>query len=283
VLFSCRWPTARPVPVWIREGTDAAQRRLVERALRAFERAGLGIAFELAAGEGGAQAWHARRGITVEWIARAEAAGDPGGTGDAVADCRLDPARGRQARAPGAPLAAELVSASVRVRLEQPDALGRPVALDEEERFAALVHELGHALGFASHTAIGSDPLRKSVGEVRLAARRVLRGAAPDWPTLRALYLVPSGTVLGRARLAEGRARDVAVLGRAAAAHGLDGPFARAGERSAELFWRGDGTRYVLAALRGEWPAHFHLVPNTAARRVLRGADAAPPPAAPSR
>ena len=110
----------------------------------------------------------------------------------------------------------------------------------------------------------------RSVSDVRRIGARVWRGEALREPNLRALYAIPSGTVLARLSVAPERTRSARLLGSAAISLGLSGPFVRAGDRSAEIFWRGaSGRRYALIARRGSWPERFELHPNPAARRAL--------------
>ena len=86
----------------------------------------------------------------------------------------------------------------MRIWRSRLDLLGRFVALDETELFAAVLHELGHAVGYASHTRRGYSVMRAAPGEVRLQARPALRGESLREPTLAALYALPSGSVLRR-------------------------------------------------------------------------------------
>jgi hypothetical protein len=275
VSFACRWSSARPVPVWLEPAAKARWQPIVERALSSLEGAVPGLRFAPLATSADDRSWQEREGITIELLGGAaestqstewtESTERPLGSGDAVADCRIGSLHGP------AQLDATLQRASVRVASVQADALGRPTPLSEVEVFAALLHELAHALGFAGHVGAGDSPLRLASGDVRRVGRRAWRGEPLDWPTLRALYAVPSGAILARSSVAPETARLARLLGVAVAAggSGFEGPFARSGERSAEIFWRIAGVRYLLWARRGSWPDDFELRPNAAAVSLL--------------
>jgi len=267
LLFVCRWRDGEAVAVWT-EGASEPERALLERALRALEGAVPGLVFELGS-SGGPQ------GIEVAFE-DLPGDGDEGGqssalaSGDTTADCRVDDVLGGPLL--GDPLEARLESASVRVRRSRLDALGRIVPLERVELFAALLHELGHAIGYAAHAARGKTVMRLAPSEVRLQARPVLEGRRLDDPTLAALYAMPSGTVVRRDPLPE-EARVMALVFTDLARREHWGTArSRAGQRSAEIWWGEPGARRVLRASRttGRWPAYFSLRPNAAARDALR-------------
>lgn len=265
VLFACRWSRERPVLVWA-HGATPAEGQLLARALAALEASVGGLQLELAAtaATGG--------GIAVAFE-DATATGDPStvGSGDAVADCRVDNAFAG-ARS-GERLRAQLEAASVRIRRSRFDWLGRPVALDELELLATLLHELGHAIGYSSHARGGPTVMQVAPSEVRLRAQSVLRGAPLRDPTLAALYALPAGTVLRRDSLGPEAAATARVFAELAARSGWGQPLSRAGQDSAELWWRErSGERIVLRASRlgSAWPGGFALRANTAARDALR-------------
>jgi len=265
VRFACRWSRERAVPVSV-HGATPEEFRLLGLALGALEVAVDGLRFEL--GTAAAR----ERGIAVAFEA-ATAAGDPStaGSGDAIADCRVrDVFAGTRS---GERLGAQLEEASVRIRRSRLDLLGRLVPLDELELLATLLHELGHAMGYSSHTRGGRTVMRLAPSEVRLQARAVLRGGPLRDDTLAALYALPSGTVLGRDALGAEAAATARVFAELAARSGWGQPLSRAGQDSAELWWRDhSGERIVLRASRlgGPWPEGFALRANAAARSALR-------------
>jgi hypothetical protein len=267
--FSCRWSGKRAVPVWPLAATPD-EMRVLARALAVLGEAVPGLELELVSNAVDA----AGQGIAVAFAdAPPEGARDPAaiGSGDAVADCRVDEPFGDGAV--GASLRAQLDRASVRILRSRFDLLGRPVALDELELLAALLHELGHAIGFSSHPASGATVMRAAPGEVRLRVRPVLRGEPLRAPTLAALYALPSGTVLRRDPSGPTERATARVFGDLARRGAWGRAHSRAGEDSAEVWWpAGDDGRRVLRASRaGAWPERFALRANALARAALRG------------
>lgn len=263
-LLVCRWPDARPIPISLPSGRDPALVRAAERAVSAMEQA-LPITFER-------RERIERHGIELRFV-------DPErervvGAGNAVADCALDP--DSALREPADTLPAELVYASVWLRTEQIDAFGRVLPFSPDEVAGSVLHELGHALGFQGHAHAGATVMVRAVEEVRSAGRRVLAGEPFSDATLEALYHVPSGTVVRRARLAPGTTRYVDAMLALARRSGLAGPFLRVGDRLARVTWRDrDGTSYPVTidriddALRS--PESLALDPHFRTRALLRG------------
>ena len=277
--FACRWPLTRPIPVALKSA-DGPEReeRLLRRALVALSDGIPSLTFRrVAAGSG-------ERAIRVEFEDRVDpdpASGNRAGadSGDAIADCRVDAPLA--AGAAGDRLPARIESASVRILRAQLDWRGQEVVLDDLALLAVLLHELGHALGFSSHTASGDTLMRAAPGEARLRARAVLRGEPVRDATLAALYAVPNGVVLRR----DPAPRDGAVTARLFAAlaksEGLERPWSRAGQGSAEVWWTGPARdRWALRASRGVagWPSGFVLRANAAALRALRASRSDPVP-----
>lgn len=271
--FACHWGRERAVRVRVVGAASARERELVDLAVRAHARA---LAIDLASSDVAGE-----REIAVELV-DGPAADDPrrelARSGDATADCRVAaPALAARAAARGPRIEAELVSASVRLARARADALGRVVDLDDDELFAALLHELGHALGFGGHSGAGDGILQRAPIEVRRIARGVRAGRALRDDGLRALYALPSGAILARAPADSDSESTVRVFAELARARGWAGAFSRAGDRSAELWWRmEDGRRVWLRAAREprgtRWPTPLAIVANTAARDALREA-----------
>ena len=228
VAFFCRWDTAEPLSVAIPADVTPHERRALEAALSAWEAAGLGIRFRVAApGEAGA-ADVAFEFLAPERTRRAE------GTGYTLADCRVGglPAAASQPR-----LDARLARARIRIVRREVD------EWDEQDHawFAAEVagvalHELAHALGFQGHARFGGGLLAPDTRESTRVGRAVLAGAGLSEPTLRALYALPSGVVLERTPVPPVRTESVDAS--LAVFAGEDGPYVRVGDRSGRVCWR---------------------------------------------
>jgi hypothetical protein len=112
------------------------------------------------------------------------------------------------------------------------------------------------------------------VDEVRRAGRRLLEKGAFRDDTLRALYAVPSGTVVRRISLTPAQTRPVDRLFEIAERRDLVGPLLRVGDRDARIAWfaaRGPPIALMVfdvdRALRN--PATLAVVPTGPARRLL--------------
>ena len=274
--FVCRWPTDRAIPVGLEPGATANERALLARSLDLLGTAS-GLQFAVAKGD---DELPADRGLRVVFL-DAPAPDDPKrtelGAGDATADCRVRPAPDQATRSVGDVLDAELVRASVRVRRGAADALGRVGPLDDDALFAALLHELAHALGFGTHVGDRDSVLGVAPREVRRVARRLRASGELDSPTLHAFHVIPNGTIVTR-RPATAAARDSwAVFGELALRERWRGPFTRAGQRSVEVFWSGpmdesgEASRFLLRAWTGvrREGEGLRWIANAAARAEL--------------
>jgi hypothetical protein len=263
VMFLCRWETADPIPVSLPADASVEQTAALEAALRAWESAGLGVRFARGAPAG--------TGIELRIVAEpASGAGEARGA-TTVADCALDP----NAEAHSEKLAARLVFASIHLRSESSNAIGRPAPLSDEDLAGAAVHELGHALGFQGHVRMGESAMRYQVDAIRRAGRRVLAGEPLRDQTLRALYSVPSGAVVGRSALPAGSTEPVDRLLVQARTEALSGPIVRIGDLEGEILFRdADGSAYAIwlrgigAALSGR-QQDLLLLPGPRARQRL--------------
>jgi hypothetical protein len=210
-------------------------------------------------------------GIELRIVAEpASGAGEARGA-TTVADCKLDLGEGGRS----GPLAAKLVFASIHLRVESADPIGRPVSLSTEELAGAALHELGHALGFQGHVRMGESAMRYQVDAIRRAGRRVLAGEPLRDETLRALYSVPSGVVVGRSPLPPGHTEPVDRLLALARTGALSEPIARIGDLEGEILFRDrEGAAYAVwlrgigAALSGR-PQDLVLLPGPRARQRL--------------
>ena len=281
LLFLCHWETRDPIPISLPPDASPDQTTALEAALQAWEAAGLGVRFARGAPAG--------TGIELRFVADpAEGAGAMRGA-TTVADCALDP----QGAMRGDRLAAQLVFASIHLRVEWIDPIGRRADLEPTDLAGAALHELGHALGFQGHVRVGESAMRYQVDAWRRAGRRLLAGEAFRDPTLRALYSVPSGVVVGRMPLPPGQTQPVDRLLALARSGELEGPIARMGDLEGQILFRdGDGAAYaiwlrgVADALAGR-PEDLLLLPGPRAQRRLSlrflpgGRRAHAPPAPP--
>ncbi|MCG8589094.1 MAG: matrixin family metalloprotease [Proteobacteria bacterium] len=260
-LFLCRWATPATLRVSLPPDADAGERRVLERALAAWEASGLGLRFTPT--DGPAE-------LEIRFAAEPED-GRAVRSGDTVADCGWE--TGSALQEPGERVPAELRFASIVLQRANPDTLGRPVPLSDVELFGAALHEIGHALGFQGHVAGRRSVMTREVDQVRRTARRVWSGDAFRDPSLGALYAVPSGWVVGRRTLDPASAGRALALAERLEAADVRGPFARVGDRSARLWWAEGERPLALVAL--DWDAvvrglrPLHWVPSTRAREWL--------------
>jgi hypothetical protein len=249
VGFLCRWPTPTTLAVSLPRDASERERSLLERALRAWEQAALGVDFEIA-----------ERGpvdIGIRFGQRSAAH-----SGTAAVDCAVaGDARGG--------IEARLVSARVVLRRADVDWRGRVLELRDEEVVGAALHEIGHALGFQGHALRGVTVMTRSVDHVRESGAGVLAGRAFSDPALRALYALPSGEVVARWPLPLGATEPVDRTRNRARQDGWTGPLVRVGDREARIDWlTGEAGRigYRIPALGRvlEDPAVFSLAPDPA-------------------
>ncbi len=262
-LFLCRWRTGLPLAVSLPSDASSSELRALRVALAAWQAAGLGVTFV-----------EVERALAQIEIRFAEAERwTPVGAGDTIADCRIM----RELAAPQTQqrLEAELEHASVYLRRSDFDAVGRDVPLSYDELLGAALHEIGHALGLAGHVADRSSVMQRSPEGVRRVGRRVAQGQPFGDASLAALYAMPSGVVVGQIGVP---ARERALLRRAVRlARDLDwrGPYARAADASARIFWRAAQGRLLVLEVM-EWQSVLSergslvLELNPLARRLLR-------------
>jgi hypothetical protein len=268
-LILCRWSTEVPIPVWLPSYASAGETRAIEQALDAWEAAGLGLRFAR-------RPWSDEpplAGIVFEILdTRREG---PAGSADTIADCAV-PTALPDGETLADPVDAELQYASIHLRRELLNELGRAVPLTETELVGAVAHELGHALGLAGHVA-SPGSLMSSHGQVDAARRfgsSILEGRPLEVPTLSAVYALPPGTRVGWLPLTRVQLEPLIAVGAAAAQAGLRGPWVRVGTGSARILWRyeaGESAAVVIvdweAALRD--PALFEGIQNRLARLLV--------------
>jgi hypothetical protein len=262
VLFLCRWSTRDPIPVSLPAGASAAELRIVREALAAWSEAGLGVAFREVA--------PAKARMDIRFVPRVS--GSPPDSANALADCAVESSLGEHGT-----LRAELRWASIHLYRDNRDALGRDVPLDQGQLFGAVLHELGHALGFASHPVLGQSIMQRTTEGVEAIAGRVRGGEELEAPNLRALYALPSGVIVGRLALSPEQMEPVRRLAAAARRLGWKGPYSRVGGGRARYFYRdpagGAAALSVRAWKRGiERPSEIVFEPNARARELFRSA-----------
>ncbi len=257
-LFLCRWAT-ETIPVWLPPERTPRQSAVFERALAAWEGAGLGIRFD-------AKTWQGtppRTGIVFELV---DAQGAQ--TATTIADCAIP----QQVEPGDTPIDAELQYASIHLSVGGVDVFGRPVALDPHEVLGAVVHEIGHALGFAGHVDRGESVMSSygQIDNVRRWGRRIEAGEPLEAPSLAALYALPSGVRVGSLPLVREQLDPLRDVSEAATVEGLRGPWSRSGSESASLLWRNPADQSATVVVE-DWPTALED-PTTIAPRPNRRA-----------
>jgi hypothetical protein len=261
-LFVCHWNPEHAIAVALPSDASPPEAHILSLALRAWEDAGLGVHFVPAEPGGGA--------LVFAFAAQETA------DASTVADCRIRNAPLNTAD--GHVLAAELVRAEVHLpRSTRPDLRGHTRALSDAEQMGIVLHELGHALGFQGHVQRDSIMARDR-DEVTFRGRRVLGGAPCDEPTLRALYALPSGAVLSRIAISPFRTERFDALAVLAGRQAMAGPFARVGDREAEIFFVTEGGEQLGVEILEpagtlKHPERLALLTEPAARQALQSAQ----------
>ena len=238
-MVTCRFVTdGRPIPFTVSgEGWPATWG---ERALAAVDEAVAAVELE-------------RRpvpldapGIHIRSLTAAGGSG-PAGLADTRAECDVGAAPDD-----GTNVRGRLVHAEIRIRRRVVGTWAVERAVTAEGWVGAMLHELGHALGFQGHAAIGDSLVQLEQSRLRALGRRVLAGGPVPAPNVRALYAVAPGTRLGVAALSPSAERVVeAAVREIAARTRASGPPVAArsvvGDRHARLAWRWqDGSSLVL-------------------------------------
>jgi hypothetical protein len=264
-LFLCRWPGLRPIRVSLPPDGSEAELETLRLALATWQAEPLGIRFE-----------EAPSGPSDIEIRFAPVPEEPvfTGVGDTIVDCAV--ASGSDSDASSDRVDAQLVSASILLHRVLFDVAGRPAVLSRDQLLGAALHELGHALGHPGHSRSRDSIMTKASGEVARLARRVLAGGALDDATLPALYLLPSGVIVGALDLEAAQLEVYRRLVPRAASRGLRGPYVRVGDPASRLLWRRpDGTAAGSLVVR-DWrsvlaePARLELLPTPRAAALLR-------------
>lgn len=242
VAVVCRFDSPEPIPIrGDGPGWQAAWARAAVAAVdRGVEGVGL-ILVDQADNTGGSVRPPA---IEIESIEAPQAAG-PGGLGDTIAFCDVSPTREGAVRG-------VVYGATIRIRRTLPLPTGRVHHADRAEWTGALLHELGHALGFAGHAAIGDSIVHLEQSRLRVLGRRAAASEPFSMPTISALYQIEPGRLLLEPDV-ESSAQDAirSVLALVEARRQRLGPPERvisiAGDENARLVWSWQGG--VTAAL----------------------------------
>lgn len=260
-FFLCHWPPG-DIPVALPSAASPEEAAAIEAALRAWEGAGLGIRFQRVAR--GAE----HLTIVLEDGRVATSAGD--GAGVTVADCRLEERAGSSPA-----VAAEITGAVVRIaRRAGKDFRHQDRALTQDEIAGIALHEIGHALGFQGHVSSGDTAMLRSGDDLMYRGRALMRGERISDATVRALYAVPTGTVVQRSPVPVARTEVIDRLAEAAARLRLRGPYLRVGDLDGRVFWRdAKGEEYGVAVVGVQRtlrePERLVLLPEPAAQALL--------------
>lgn len=229
-LVACRFPTEVTGAIPIEVTGEDWPTSWGESALEAVDRALPPVAFERVTTLD-------RPGIRVRSLAEAEGRG-PVGLGDTRAECDVSAGDETDTAVRG-----HIRHAEIRIRRRVVGTWNQNRAATAEGWIGAMLHELGHALGFQGHAVVGDSLVQLEQSRLRALGRRVMEGAPIPVPNVRALYALPPGTRLGEAGLspaAEGVVSEVADA--VAARIATDGPpvasVSVAGDHHARLVWR---------------------------------------------
>ncbi len=238
-LVACRFASpARPIPVVV-SGDDWPS-AWGEAALEAVEAAVGSVSFERRPGPLDAP------GIHIRSISTAGGAG-PVGLADTRAECDV-----RLREDSAADVRGHLLRSQVRIRRRVLGTFAQGRAATAEGWVGAMLHELGHALGFQGHAAVGDSLVQLEQSRLRLLGRRALEGEPVPAPNVRALYALAPGTRLGSVTLSASAQSVVDEVAREVEARGRrSGPPIAArsvvGDRHARLAWSwGEGESIVL-------------------------------------
>jgi hypothetical protein len=218
-FFVCLWPLDAPLRVSLPPDANADERKILDKALRAWEEALPGLHFDVVEG-------------TAPIRLRFRDSG-PEGARTAV-DCEVTPPFA------GDRLRARLVSAQIELRRAERDAWGKVVELAANQLLGSIAHELGHALGLQGHAQGGKTVMVRETFAVAKIGEKLNDEKKPkplQEPAMQALYSLPSGTVIERRRLAAGATAAIDAIEQRGRAQGAQRVQVRVGDRTAAVRW----------------------------------------------
>ena len=224
LFFVCHWSLDAPLRVSLPPDANRSERDLLDKALRAWEAVVPGLHFDES--EAGA----------AQIRLRFRDQGPEGAR--TTTDCEVAPPFA------GDPLRARLVSAQIELRRAERDPWGKVVDLAANQLLGSALHELGHALGLQGHAEGGKTVMVREPFSVAKIAERLNDEKKPkplSEPAMRAIYSLPTGTVIERRALAHGATAAVDAIAERARAQGGERALVRVGDRSAVVRW-GPGT-----------------------------------------
>lgn len=243
-LVACRWPSGGGTSeetLVVRGRVDAMQEPWLDAAITAVDRSVDAVQLLRLPGDARTRPLPVAT-IGIEAVARGASQG-PVGAADTLVSCDVGSVGDGSGRVRG-----ELVRAQIRIRSSSTDVVGKTRSLQADEWVGALMHEIGHALGFQGHVARGRSILVRERHALRMTGRRALEGRPIDVGPLRALYALEPGRPLGTRPLTdrsrrwlqdvERRLGDLEQRGVA-----IEGPHASVGDRDAFLEWRAGDRR----------------------------------------
>ena len=226
VFFVCHWPLDAALRVSMPPDANSDERRILDKALRAWEAVIPGLRFEVVQGD-------------AQIRLRFRDTGPEGAR--TAADC--------EATAPfsGDALHARLVSAQIDLRRAERDPWGKVVELAANQLLGGATHELGHALGLQGHAKAGKSVMVRETYEIEKIGEKLNDEKKPkplQEPAMQAFYSLPSGTVIERRGLAAGATAGVDAIAQRARAQGAQRVQIRVGDHTAAVRW-GAGTDFV--------------------------------------
>jgi hypothetical protein len=216
VFFVCHWDLSAPLRVSLPPDANADERRILDKALRAWEQVIPGLRFDVADG-------------TAQIRLRFRETGPEGAR--TAADCEVT------APFTGDLLRARIVSAQIDLRRAERDQWGKVVELAVNQLLGGVTHELGHALGLQGHAKGGKSVMVRETYTIEKIGEKLNDEKKPkplQEQAMQALYSLSSGTVIERRRLAAGATAGVDAIARRAGAQRVT---VRVGDRNAAVRW----------------------------------------------
>jgi hypothetical protein len=266
LLVACRYASGEKLSV--RGSGPGWPKAWAEEAVEAVSHGIEGVELELEFGE-------SSPGARLEIIS-VEAANSEGpkGLGDTLAECDVS-----ETDESTSGLRGRLVRSEIRMRRARFDIVGRERWASQEEWVGALMHELGHALGFAGHVVYGDSLVLLEQSRLRALGRRAVSKKRFVAPNLTALYAISPGRVLGTPELTvAGRLWLKAVAAYVAARELRVGaaatPRASVGDRAARIVWHwatGDSVELIFPFWRRELRSGepITVVPSAGTRKLM--------------